>query len=194
MKKSYFLVLLCTLLMFRANTLWGETVKYTISAKDAVTSSGAVPIGSSVSYTQTYSTAGQMTKGNSTTLTLSSYAGNKITGIVLSMKSNRSDGAGTFSAVVGTTTIAAITSATTFNKWYNNTSFGTTYRDVTVALTNSDYIIQTGESVVITIAGTTNSLYIQSYQITYETGTTKTTLSLTPKIGSISYLPRYYIH
>ena len=186
MKKSYFLVLLCTLLMFRANTLWGETVKYTISAKDAVTSSGAVPIGSSVSYTQTYSTAGQMTKGNSTTLTLSSYAGNKITGIVLSMKSNRSDGAGTFSAVVGTTTIAAITSATTFNKWYNNTSFGTTYRDVTVALTNSDYIIQTGESVVITIAGTTNSLYIQSYQITYETGTTKTTVSLIPNLTNVS--------
>lgn len=183
MKKSYFLVLLCTLLTLGANTLCGETVKYTISAKDAVTSSGTAPIGSSASYAQTYNTKGQMTQNNSTTLTLAGYAGYKITGIVLNMKSNAKAGSGTFSAIAGTTTIAAISSATTFNKWYYNTAYSSSYKDVIVTLTNGNHIVQTGENVVIKIAATVNSLYIQSYTITYEEGITKTALSLIPKIG-----------
>lgn len=100
------------------------------------------------------------------------------------MKSNGSKGAGTFSATAGSTTIAAITSNTTFNKWYDNTSYGTSYRDVTVTLTKSDYAIQTGETVVIQIAATVSSLYIQSYTITYESaGSSTPCTSLTTPTG-----------
>lgn len=183
-QKIRLLFTIFTLLIAGGMDMWAETVTYQIATANFVTATGTTPSSSSVSFAQTYTgTAGQMTSGKSTTLTLTGYAGYKITGIVLSMKSNTSKGAGTFSAVAGTTTIASIASATTFNKWYNNTDYGSSYRDITVALTNSDYIIQTGENVVVQITGTTNSLYIQSYTITYENGITKTALYLIPKFG-----------
>lgn len=191
MKKIYFLafLFLCTFLTIGTNTAWGETVTYTVSKKDAVTASGTAPTGSSVTYLQTFATPKQITKGNSATLTLSGFEGKKITGIVLNMQSNKSQGAGKFSAVAGTTTIASIASATTFDKWYDNTSYGSPYRNVTVKLTNSDYAIKTGEKVVITIAATVNSLYIQSYTITYTSAApscTPPTFTIADKTISLS--------
>lgn len=191
MKKIYFLafLFLCTFLTIGTNTAWGETVTYTVSKKDAVTASGTAPTGSSVTYLQTFATPKQITKGNSATLTLSGFEGKKITGIVLNMQSNKSQGAGKFSAVAGTTTIASIASATTFDKWYDNTSYGSPYRNVTVKLTNSDYAIKTGEKVVIKIAATVNSLYIQSYTITYTSAApscTPPTFTIADKTISLS--------
>lgn len=192
MKKLYFLtfLFLCTFLTIGTNTAWGKTVTYTVSQKDAVTITGTAPTGSSVTYLQTFDTPTQITKGNSATLTLSGFEGEKITGIVLNMKSNASKGAGKFSAIAGTTTIASIASATTFDKWYDNTSYGSSYRNVTVKLTNSDYAIKTGEKVVITIAATVNSLYIQSYTITYTSAapscTPPTTFTIENKTISLS--------
>ena len=145
-----------------------ETVTYTVTDTKSVSTSGVAPDSSSAAYSQTYNTTSQITKGNNAVLTLSGFAGKKITSVVLSMKSNSSKGAGTFSMVAGDTELAAISSATTFNKWYDNTSYGINYRDINVELTNSDYIIASGENVVITITATTNSLYIESYTITYE--------------------------
>lgn len=155
------------------------SVTYTIASKTSVTETGTAPSGSSATYTQTYSTAGQMTSNNSTTLTLSGYSGYKITGIVLSMKSNASKGAGTFSATAGSETLASIASATTFNKWFDNTSYGGTYRDVTVTMSNAAYEIKTGETVTILIKGTTNSIYIQSYKISWESATSTPAANLT---------------
>lgn len=154
------------------------TAMYTVSSTSAVTSSGTVPTSSNASYSQTFSTAGQITKGKTATLTLSGYAGNKITGITLNMHSNKSDGAGTFSAKAGSTTLASIDSATTFNKWYDNTSYGTNDRDITVTMTNANYEIKSNESVVILISGTTNSLYINSYTIAYESSSSGSTATL----------------
>ncbi len=110
----------------------------------------------------------QVTKGKTQTYTLSDYTGKTIKKVVLSMKSNASTGAGTFSLNAGDQTLAAISSATTFNKWYDNTSYTTTYKNVTVDLTNDSYQIQSGENVVLVIAATANSLYCQSVTITYE--------------------------
>lgn len=169
MKKIYFLafLFLCTFLTIGTNTAWGETVTYTVSQKDAVTASGAAPTGSLAAYKQTYSNnKGQITENNSATLTLSGFEGKKITGIVLNMKSNKKTGGGSFEAKAGSTIIASLP-ATTFNKWYNNKRYTNSWTDVTVTLTNDNYAIQTGEKVVITIAATVNSLYIQSYTITY---------------------------
>lgn len=83
---------------------WGQTtVTYTIGSTSSVSTSGTAPAGSSATYSQTYHTAGQMTSGNSTTLTLSSYEGITITEITLSMKSNNNGGSGNLTVVAGST-------------------------------------------------------------------------------------------
>lgn len=145
-----------------------STAVYTVASVTSVTTSGVAPEGSSATFKNTYSTQDQMTSGNSMTLTLSGYQGCTITGLKLSMHSNSKKGAGTFSTVAGSTSIASVSAATTFDKWYDNKSFGTDYRDVTVELTNNSYEIKNNENLVITITGTANSLYCQSFSIAYE--------------------------
>ncbi len=144
------------------------SVTYTVSSVTEVSTSGTAPDGSSATFKNTYSTKEQMTKNNSQTYTLSGYAGKTIKKVVLSMKSNSKEGAGTFSLKAGENTLAAISSETTFNKWFDNTKYTTSYKDVTVFLTNDSYQIQSGEDVVLVIAATKNSLYCQSVTITYE--------------------------
>lgn len=144
-----------------------KTVKYDVTSTTAVSTSQTAPNGSKATYASTYGTKCQLTGGNSMTLTLEGFGGCKITGITLSMKSNSKGGAGSFSALAGSTTIASITgSAFNTANWYGAWS-GTNYVDVTVAMSNSDYLIQDGENVVLTISASANSLYCQSFTITY---------------------------
>lgn len=146
-----------------------ETI-YTVNSKESVLTEGTYPAGSSASFINTDKNSQfQLTAGSSMTLTLNGYAGLKITGLKLSMRSNTKTGAGRFSFKAGETVLASIESATNFDKWYDNTSYGTDYRDVNVRLDKNDYQIQSGEKVVITITGTTNSLYCESFTITSET-------------------------
>ena len=144
---------------------WGEDVKYTVSSTSAVIVSGTAPDGSSASYNSTYNNAKQLTSGNSMTLTLSGYEGCTITGLTLSMKSNTEKGAGNMSMKIGSTTAASISTAK-FNtsSWYG--SWSTSYVDVTPSVTAA--IVGKGEKIVITIAATENSLYCQSFTLTYE--------------------------
>jgi hypothetical protein len=144
------------------------SVTYTVSSTSAVTTSGTAPTGSSATFKNTYTTANQMISGKSQTYTLSGYNGKTIKKVVLSMKSNKKAGAGTFSLKAGETSLAEIKDATTFNNWFDNTAYSTDFKDVTVTLTNDKYVIQTGENVVLVIAATVNSLYCQSVTITYE--------------------------
>lgn len=143
-------------------------VTYTVSSTTSVTKSGVAPAGSSVTFNNTYSTKDQMTSGKSQTYTINGYNGKTIKKVVLSMKSNSKAGAGTFSLKAGQTTLASISSSTTFDKWFDNTSYSTSYKDVNVTMTNDSYVIGANESVVLTIAATTNSLYCQSVTIYYE--------------------------
>ena len=154
-----------------------NTVTYTINSKTSVNvTSGSAPTSSSATYSQTYNTACQMTSGNSMTLTLSGYAGYKIVGLVLSMHSNapsgtQNKGAGYMSAVAGSTTIASVgssNSAVTFNNWPGMSNYTNTYTDVTIPLSNSNYVIGDNETVTISINATANSLYCQSFTLTYE--------------------------
>ena len=160
--------LLFAMLLACAANLWADVATYKVTSTSEVTPSGEIPEGASATYKSTYSSAYQLTKDNSMTLTLTGYAGYTITGITLSMKSNSSKGAGTFSAKAGSTTLAEIASATNFNQWFDNKGYTTTYKDVHVTMANAAYTIQTGEDVVIVIAATTNSLYCSSFTITYE--------------------------
>ena len=158
---------LFAMLLACATNLWADVATYKVTSTSEVTPSGEIPEGASATYKSTYSSAYQLTKDNSMTLTLKGYEGYVITGITLSMKSNSKAGAGTFSAKAGKTTLAEISTATTFNKWFDNASYTTTYTDVHVTMANAAYTIQTGEDVVIVIAATANSLYCSSFTITY---------------------------
>ena len=155
-------------LMLAVFSVQAEEVKYQISSTTAVTTNGTVPSGSTATFKNTYtSNKEQLTKNNSMTLTLKGYTGCKITGITLYMKSNKSAGSGSFTMKAGATELSAITASAFNNKNWNG-AYTTTYTDVVPAMKNADYIIGDGEDVIITIAATANSLYCQSFTITYE--------------------------
>lgn len=142
------------------------TATYTVTSSSAVSVSGTSPANSSVKYSSTYGTKCQLTSGNSMTLTLSGYDGYIITGITLSMKSNKSKGAGNLSVKAGSTTLSSIATAN-FNSSSWNGAWSTEYVDIKPAMSNSDYVIQSGETVTIIIAATANSLYCESFTIDY---------------------------
>ena len=158
------------LIMFLTLTVithaWGaETVTYTVSSTSAVEISGTAPTGSSAIYNSTYKTAFQLTADNSMTLTLSGYDGCQITGLTLRMRSNTSGGAGNMSMKIGSTTVSSISTAKfNTNSWYG--SWSTSYVDIAPSVTATT--VGDGENVVIIIAATANSLYCQSFTLTYE--------------------------
>ena len=147
-----------------------KNVTYTVKSKTSVSTTGTAPEGSSITFENTYTEKNdeQMTKGASQTYTIKGFEGYTIKKVVLSMRSNSKQGAGTFSLKAGTTELAAIKTAKDFNQWYDNTAFSTSYKDVTVSLTNDSYTIKANEDVVIVIKASVNSLYCQSVTIEYE--------------------------
>lgn len=150
-----------------------KTVTYTVTSTSAVTASGDVPSGSSATYSSTYSTAKQLTGGNSMTLTLSGYKGMIVKGLTLSMKSNSSGGAGYLSVKAGDTTLGSIGSSSSGDKFNTaswNGAWSTSYVDVNPTLSNTAYTVQNGENIVIVIGATANSLYCQSFTIEYVQG------------------------
>lgn len=153
-----------------ASTALSKTATYTVTSTSAVSASGDAPLGSSATYSSTYSTAKQLTGGNSMTLTLSGYKGMIVKGLTLSMKSNKDSGAGYLSVKAGDTTLGSIGSSSSgvkFNTASWNGAWSTSYVDVNPTLSNTAYTVQTDEDIVIVIGATTNSLYCQSFTIEY---------------------------
>lgn len=145
-------------------TLPGNTVKYTIDSKTSVSTSGTAPKGTSASYSQIYTQKGQITIDKPATLTLSGYKDYKITGITLSMRSNKNKGSGHVEVTAGETKLCS-TSDQSFKDWTG--SYSDTFVDVT--LDNIvEYTIKENEDIVITISASVNSLYIESYTLTYK--------------------------
>ena len=175
MKKTisqrFFLSLCLMIVGCLGGAAWAETVTYTVTSTSAVSTSGTAPFGSSATYSSKYNEKFQLIGGKSMTLTLSGYAGKKITGITLSMKSNSNSGAGYLSVKAGNTTLASIGSSSSGVKFNNRAWYGkwsTSYVNVTPTMSNDAYAIQYNEDVVILIGATTNSLYCQSFTLTYE--------------------------
>lgn len=146
-----------------------NSVTYTVKSKTSVSTSGTAPEGSSVTFNSTSKNDNdQMTSGKSQTYTIKGFEGCTIKKVVLSMKSNSTAGAGTFSLKAGATELAAINPAKSFKQWYNNTGYSASYKDVTVSMKNDSYTIKANEDVVIVIKASKNSLYCQSITIEYE--------------------------
>lgn len=167
---------LTTLLLLAVSVgAWAEEVTYTISSKNTLTTTGTAPAGSSATIMETYGTSCQMTKGNSQTLTLSGYDGCTITKVTLSMKSNSKGGGGSFSYstnggssftyVIGNSS----TSGSNFSSSYWHGSWSTSYVDVDIKDDQGNLLtFDCGSSdVIIKIEATANSLYCQSYTLTY---------------------------
>ncbi len=150
-----------------SSTPSGESfsITYTVTGKTNITIDGDEPTGSSASYSQTYSTAGQITGGKNAILALSGYEGNSISGIKLKMHSNGKSGAGSFKATIGDDEIASTSGE--FNKWYGNDSYGTDWREIEVTNIDSTRVVGDNEDIVLNITASTNSLYINSFTITF---------------------------
>lgn len=187
--KRFFPALLLMLIgCLWGNSAWAEKVTYTVSSTSAVTTSGTAPSGSSATFTNSNSTKEQLTAYTKMTLTLSGFSGMKITGITLSMKSNTSKGAGYLDVKAGTTQLAAIGSSSSGVAFKNaawHGSYSQSYVDVNVSLTNTSYVIQDGENVVVVIGATVNSLYCQSFTLTYEEA--PSTPTITTSESSLSF-------
>ena len=151
-------------------SIQAESVTYTVTSTTTVEVSGTAPTGSSSTYKSTYTKKHQLTAENSMALTLSGFAGYKIKGIKMSMRSNTSTGSGEFSMKAGSTILSSIETAK-FNTASWAGKWSTSYIDVTPTISNHDYTIG-DENVVITITATENSLYCQSFTIEYEKNTT----------------------
>lgn len=165
----------------------GTTVTYTVTSKTAVSTTGTAPTGASAIYSQTASNAQQITKDNSATLTLKGWVGKKITALVLSVKSNSSAGTGSLDVTAGNETIASIPNSTFKNANWNG-AYSTTFVEKNVTLSNDNYTIRENEDVKIVIAATVNSLYIESYKITYEEGTITDLASITLNNSTLDML------
>ena len=191
-RKFTFLIAAAVMLLTMMATtgrMWGETVKYTLSSSSTttLTTTGTAPNGSSASIAQTYSTSCQMTSGNSQTLTLTNYYGYSITNITLSMKSNSKGGAGKLSySTDGGATFTYIVGSSTgdvaFNQAAWNGAWSTSYVDISKDVT---IVPESGKNLIIKIEATANSLYCQSYQFTYTSGTTCATPTFTPAAGTV---------
>ena len=145
-----------------------SSVTYTVTSTSSVSAtSGTAPLGSTATFSQTYNTACQMTGDNSMTFTLHGCEGRTIKSVVLSMHSNKKSGSGTLSITAGETTLASISPAAPFNSSSWHSEWSLSYVDVTPTMSNTNYEVQSGEDVVITIVASTSSLYCQSFTINY---------------------------
>ena len=172
------LICLCMLTVGVGN-VWGTTATFSITGKSGSSSpytitgtlSGA-PTGATASCESTYNHENQMTEENSQTLTLKSFGAVLITNITLSMKSNKSSGAGklrystdggsTWTYIVGSEDAGVnFNNAAWYGSW-NNSDYVNVSKNVAI-------VTEEGKDLIIKIEATANSLFCQSYSITYTT-------------------------
>ena len=146
----------------------GIKALYTIVSKNVQTS-GITPNSSYATYSQTYTgTSGQIRGGDTASLIISGYEGYVIKGLTLSMKSNKGAGSGSLSVTTSLGKDLASIPDSAFNSSNWNGGYSTSFVDIVVDIKDDQYVIQEDETIAINIVGSTNSLYIASYTITYE--------------------------
>ena len=147
-----------------------QSVTYTITDVNSVNiTAGQAPLHSQASYSQTGSTVGKMAAEQSTTLILSGYEGYTIKKVVLSMHSDKTQGAGGLDVKVADRRICQIpTSAKFDSKWWREVYFNEYFIDVTPTMRDTLYEIKEGQEVTIHILASHNHLYLESYTLYYE--------------------------
>lgn len=142
------------------------TATYTLSSTTSVKASGVLPEGATHTYERSATTGqkGQMTAGNSTRLYLTGWEGCTIRTVTLSMRSNKSAGAGSLKMLIGKEVVWQIDDQSFADAAWAET-FTTDWVDI---VKNMNVEVRSGEAVEIIISATQNSLYMNSYTINYE--------------------------
>lgn len=151
-------------------TTTNTSATYDVVDKKTVTPGGTVPDGATAVFTNTCpNNNDQITAGKHMMLTLGGYAGKTITGLKLRMHSNAKVGAGTLSVTSGSSTLLSFgdTGFGDSTHWSTGYSSEYTVLDFTSQLTATT--IAAGQTLVITITGTTNSLFCEQFEVLYET-------------------------
>ena len=132
-----------------------EQVTYTITSRNSVKATGNTITGTTASYSQTFADeTGKITTGNSATLTVADVPANvAITGITLTIKTNKKAGKGNAIVTLGNTQFGALAIP----------CVGSNYVDKSMLVTKT---FGPGD-LVIDISAIENSVYIQKYVITY---------------------------
>ena len=141
------------------------SVTYTVASSNSVDVTGEAPMGSDVVYSRSGTTGqkGQMTAGNSTTLQLTGWDGCVLDSVVLSMRSNTAQGAGSLSMHIGERLVWKITDADfAYESWYG--SYTTNWVDISHPIGKR---VAPQEVIDIHIKASQNSLYIQHYTLYY---------------------------
>ena len=132
---------------------------WTVQSKNAVAGSGEYPYGVVAGYSNTYN-KGQVRAGDEAVLRLSSLGGINVESVVVYTKSNKSGGAGIFTVQANGQQVA--TKSGSFEEWegaYDNSS----YHPISL-LANA---VPNVNELVVSLAGTANSLHIEKYEISY---------------------------
>ena len=134
---------------------------FTVKDKNSVTADGQWPYSMEATYSCSYQ-KGTVRKDDVATLTVSGLGGLTVEKVDVYVKSNKTAGAGTFTVEVNEQTVA--TKSGTFKDWtgaYDNS----TYHAICVLNKTCSEV----ETLSVTLTGTTNSLHIEKYVISYGT-------------------------
>jgi len=133
---------------------------FSVENKNTVQPSGNVPPSVEAAYSCTYQ-KGTVRAGDEAQLVLTGIGGMTIESVELSMRSNRSGGAGTITVTADGATVA--TKSGSFRDW-TGAFDGTSYHMISV-LTRS---VQVEDELTVSVQGTENSLYIERFVITVQ--------------------------
>lgn len=140
-------------------TILLSVLTLTVDSKNAVVATGDIPPSAEVSYSCSYQ-KGTVRQGDEAILQLSYLAGMTVNKVEVYIRSNKSEGAGTWSVSVNNQ--SAATKSGTFEQWfgaYDNTNLHA------LSLLPKAY---TGvQEMTVRLRGTANSIYIDRYLIYY---------------------------
>lgn len=156
------------ILFFVCLNLSAETVTYIVNSRTSVRTDGDVLEGSVISFSQTSTTGkvGQMTAGNCSTLKIKNMPHVIISDITLIMHSNASGGAGELIVKKNNQIVAQIEDDKFSSPWWYG-EYTNNNVEVEVPL-DKQVVFNDGDSLIIDICASANSLYIVSYSITYK--------------------------
>lgn len=141
------------------------SVTYTVVSSHNVAAEGTPPTATTAVYSRSGNTGqkGQMTRGNSTTLRLSGWDGYRIDSVVLCMRSNTAQGAGSLLMHIGEQSVWEIADNDfSHPSWHG--SFTTEWVDISHTIGST---VGRGEEITIDIEASENSLYIDRYTFYY---------------------------
>jgi len=150
-----------TILLFVSLWLGAKTATYTVSGTNRITPSGVEPLGAMAYFRGTK----QLTQNSSSMLVLHGYANTRIESVVLSMHSNASAGAGTLLMTIGPKQVWRIQNSSFASADWNG-AFTKSFSDITHDFSPVQ-TVTSGDSILIQLTATENSLYINSFSIHY---------------------------